>query len=260
MPHLAYLQNYPEHIVAQVQQLLDQDKLGDWLLAKHPECHAYRSERALYDYTMDLKKRHLRKAPALSKVIYDPKIHAIQNALGLHTRVSRIQGSKLKAKYEIRVATVFRQGPLAFLDMILIHELAHFKEHDHNKAFYKLCAHMDPDYHQMEFDLRVYLTYKELVGVLYSCRQILFVPRRRLNPVPSHPLRQLLTSNHFHFQTAKFLTQRLIDIYPANHRANRDKLEYLECGAQGHKIEYQCNGKIGDGGQNDNFPNIQTQQ
>jgi len=51
--------------------------------------------------------------------------------------------------------------------MILIRELAHFKEHDHNKAFYKLCAHMDPDYHQMEFDLRVYLTCKELVGDLY---------------------------------------------------------------------------------------------
>ena len=29
------------------------------------------------------------------------------------------------------------------------------------------CVHMDPDYHQMEFDLRVYLTYKELVGDLY---------------------------------------------------------------------------------------------
>jgi predicted metal-dependent hydrolase len=74
---------------------------------------------------------------------------------------------KRKAKYETRVATVFRQGSLAFLDMIRIHELAHFKEHDHNKAFYKLCLHMNSSYHQMEFDLRVYLTYKELVGDLY---------------------------------------------------------------------------------------------
>jgi hypothetical protein len=165
--NLVYLNNYPESLLAQVQGLLDQGKLGDWLLARHPECHGLRNERALYDYAVELKNRHLRNAPALSKVVYDPKLHAVAHALGQHTRVSRLQGGRLKAKFEIRVATVFRQAPLAFLDMILIHELAHFKERDHNKAFYKLCTHMDPNYHQLEFDLRVYLTYLERVGDLY---------------------------------------------------------------------------------------------
>ena len=116
---------------------------------------------------MELKNRFLRQSPALSKVVYDPNIHVINQALGLHTKISRVQGSRLKSKKEIRVATVFRQAPQAFLDMILIHELAHFKERDHNRAFYQLCLHMEPEYHQLELDLRLYLTYRECVGELY---------------------------------------------------------------------------------------------
>jgi len=78
-----------------------------------------------------------------------------------------VQGNKLNAKNEIRVATVFRQAPQAFLDMILIHELAHLKVAEHNRAFYKLCLHMSPDYHQLELDARLYLTYRDCVGELY---------------------------------------------------------------------------------------------
>ena len=167
MQPLVYLSGYSEKLIDQVRQLLEQDQLADWLLNKYPECHQIRNERALFDYAVEMKKRYMRKSPALNKVIYDPKIHAINNALGQHTKISRVQGSRLKAKNEIRVATVFRKAPQAFLDMILIHELAHFKETDHNKAFYQLCRHMDPEYHQMEFDLRVYLTYLEVVGELY---------------------------------------------------------------------------------------------
>ena len=44
------------------------------------------------------------------------------------------------------------------LEMILVHELAHLKELEHNKAFYALCEHMLPGYHQIEFDTRLYLT------------------------------------------------------------------------------------------------------
>ena len=36
---------------------------------------------------------------------------------------------------------------------------------DHNKAFYQLCQYMLPDYHQLEFDLRVYLTWRDLPSV-----------------------------------------------------------------------------------------------
>lgn len=57
---------------------------------------------------------------------------------------------------------MFRDAPAEFLKMIAVHELAHLKEADHNKAFYQLCTHMEPDYHQLEFDLRLYLTQLEL--------------------------------------------------------------------------------------------------
>ncbi len=43
-----------------------------------------------------------------------------------------------------------------------MHELAHLKESDHNKAFYRLCELMQPGYHQIEFDLRLYLTHRDL--------------------------------------------------------------------------------------------------
>jgi hypothetical protein len=46
--------------------------------------------------------------------------------------------------------------------MIVVHELAHLREFEHNKAFYRLCESMEPDYHQLEFDLRLWLTAREL--------------------------------------------------------------------------------------------------
>ena len=46
--------------------------------------------------------------------------------------------------------------------MIVVHELAHLKEREHGKPFYALCTHMEPDYHQLEFDVRLWLTLLEL--------------------------------------------------------------------------------------------------
>ncbi|MFZ2404916.1 MAG: YgjP-like metallopeptidase domain-containing protein, partial [Methylobacter sp.] len=100
-------------------------------------------------------------------VIYDDKIKDLHHALGLHTFISRVQGGKHKAKNEIRVASLFKNVPLEFLRMIVVHELAHLKEKDHNKAFYKLCEHMEPAYHQFELDTRLYLTHLDLFGKLY---------------------------------------------------------------------------------------------
>ncbi len=132
------------------------------LAEKYGDRHEIRNDRQLYDYVQDLKDRHLRKAVPLGKVIYDSKLQVLKHALGTHTSISRIQGDKLKASREIRIATVFREAPADFLKMIVVHELAHLKEGDHNKAFYQLCTHMAADYHQLEFDLRAYLTHLEL--------------------------------------------------------------------------------------------------
>ena len=95
---------------------------------------------------------------------YDNKLHIIKQALGTHTSKSKVQGSRLKAKQEIHISSMFREMPVDFLLMIVAHELSHIKEREHNKAFYKLCQHIAPDYHQLELDLRVYLTFLEHGG------------------------------------------------------------------------------------------------
>jgi len=164
MQALKYLTAYPEHLRQQAAGLLGENRLGALLRSRYPRAHGLRTDRALYDYVQELKIEYLRNAQPVSKVAYDSKIHVVQHALGLHTQISRVQGSKLKAKHEIRIASVFRDAPLEFLRMIAVHELAHLKEKDHDKAFYKLCCWMEPQYHQFELDLRLYLTHMEHTG------------------------------------------------------------------------------------------------
>lgn len=161
-PDLPYLRGYPPELLAQVRQLLEAGRLAQTLAQRHPEPHDVRTERALYDYVNEIKASHMRSAPPLAKVAYDPKLHILKNVLGTHSAVSRVQGGKLKAKREIRIATLFKEAPADFLRMIVVHELAHLKEREHGKAFYALCQHMEPDYHQLEFDLRLWLTARDL--------------------------------------------------------------------------------------------------
>ena len=162
MEVLKYLAGYPQHVQARVHELIEQGRLGDLLANKYGQAHTVRSDSQLRDYVQTIKDRHLRKSVPLGKVIYDSKLHVMKNALGTHTTISRVQGDKLKASREIRIATVFRDAPAEFLKMIVVHELAHLRESEHNKAFYQLCTHIEPGYHQLEFDLRLYLTQREL--------------------------------------------------------------------------------------------------
>lgn len=162
MTSLKYLAGYPPALLAQVQQAIDAGELGGSLARRYPDPHEVRTDRALYDYVNELRSQYLRNAAPLSKVAYDNKLKVIQHALGTHTTVSRVQGNKLKAKREIRVASLFKEAPAPFLRMIVVHELAHLKEREHDKAFYALCTHMEPAYHQLEFDLRLWLTAQEL--------------------------------------------------------------------------------------------------
>ncbi|MCW7539267.1 M48 family metallopeptidase [Aquabacterium sp. A7-Y] len=161
---LKYLAGYPEPLQRQVRQLIDAGRLGEMLAHRYPLGHEVRTDRALYDYVLELKHRYMRSSDPLSKVAYDNRLHVIHHALGTHTTVARVQGGRLKAKREIRVASLFKDTPAEFLKMIVVHELAHLKEKAHDKAFYQLCTHMAPDYHQLEFDLRLYLTQREEQG------------------------------------------------------------------------------------------------
>ena len=162
---MKYLAAYPATLQAQVGRLMADGRLGAWLHERYPDgSHGVQTDHALYAYTTGLKNEFMRHAGPLSKVVFDSKLHVIRHALGTHTTVSRVQGGKLKAKREIRVAGLFKGVPLEWLRMIVVHELAHMKERDHGKAFYALCTHMELNYHQFEFDLRLYLTHLEAGG------------------------------------------------------------------------------------------------
>lgn len=162
---MRFLGGYAPDVLDQVRALVAAGKLGEHLARRYPSHHTVQTDRALYEYTTGLKQEFLRSAPPLHKVGYDARLDSAQHALGLHTAISRVQGGKLKAKKEIRVAALFKEAPAEFLRMIVVHELAHLKESDHNKAFYRLCEHMEPNYHQLEFDTRLYLAWRELEPV-----------------------------------------------------------------------------------------------
>lgn len=157
MQPIDYLAGYPDHVRERVRALLAEDRIAPMLREKYGEAHAVRNDRQLYEYVMAMKERHLRQTVPLHKVIYDRRLNVMQHALGLHTSVSRVQGQRLRASREIRIDALFVDAPADFLRMIVVHELAHLRESAHNKAFYQLCTHMAPDYHQLEFDLRLYL-------------------------------------------------------------------------------------------------------
>ncbi len=163
-PCRAFLGGYPEALLDQVRAQLAAGSLGEHLARRYPEAHGIRTDGALYDHASALKARYLRNAPALNKVAYDGRLQIDQRALGTLTAASRVQGGRLAAKRELRVAACFKQAPAAMLDMIVVHELAHLKEREHNKAFYALCAHMLDGYHQVEFDTRLWLTWQQQVG------------------------------------------------------------------------------------------------
>lgn len=159
-----YLGAYPERVQAQVRGLLLEDRLAGHLARKYPGKHAIQGDAALYDYVQGIKQAQLRSAPPVHKVLWQNKMDVIQNVLGLHTSISRVQGSRLKAKAEIRIASLFKSTAPEFLELVVVHELAHLREREHNKAFYQLCEHLLPDYHQVEFDLRLLLLQRAVAG------------------------------------------------------------------------------------------------
>ena len=164
MTTMKYLSAYPAPLVAQVRRLMDEGQLAPLLVKRYPTVHAVRTDAALYAYVGELKAAFMRKADPLSRVSYDNRLHVVRHALGTHTTISRVQGTRLKAKREIRIAGLFRDLPTEFLRMIVVHELAHLKEREHDRAFYQLCAHLEPGYGQYEFDLRAYLCHLEAGG------------------------------------------------------------------------------------------------
>ncbi len=159
---LKYIAHYPEHIQNQAAQLISTNQLGNYINRSYPTKHEIQSDKALYQYINEIKNQYMRKSSSLSQVSYNSKLAVLNQALGIHTYQSRVQGGKLKAHNSITVASLFKEAPPEFLKMIVVHELAHFKEKEHDKSFYQLCCHMEPDYHQFELDTRLWLQWREI--------------------------------------------------------------------------------------------------
>ena len=163
-----YFKDCPQHLRDQVQQLISSGKLKLYLLNKYPSGHQINTDKQLYTYASDLKQSYIKKSPPISKVIYGKQKDLVINALGTHTFISRNHGGKLKSKHEIRISNCLKNAPEDMLKMLVVHELAHFKEKEHNRAFYKLCEHMQPDYFQIEFDMRLFLVLLDQGDTLYG--------------------------------------------------------------------------------------------
>ena len=153
----SFLGGYPQDFVDRALDARAAGTLEAAVLARHTEPHGITDNGRLNDYVQELKRAHMKHAPPLSKVRYCEKIRTLHRALGLHTYAVRVQGANLKRKHELRVARLFRDLPADFLEMIVVHELAHLRHRDHDRAFYRLCEHMMPDYHRVELDLRLVL-------------------------------------------------------------------------------------------------------
>ena len=168
MSHLQYFQGYSEDIKIQVEKLINNGKVKNYLLSKYPRSHEIKSDKLLYEYANEIRKMYMRNTPPLSKVMYEKQKELVQSALGTHSFVSRNHGGKLKSKHEIRISSALINAPKEMLELLVVHELAHFKEKDHNKSFYKLCENMLSEYHQIELDLRLFLVLNDQGEVLYE--------------------------------------------------------------------------------------------
>jgi predicted metal-dependent hydrolase len=160
-----YLVGYPIALTEQIRQSIEQGEFSRLLKSKYPIAHDVRTDKSLYDFVSGIKAQFMRNTRPLRLIEFDSKLQTLRNALGTQTTISRVQGGKLKSKCEIRVASIFKEMPEMFLRMIVVHELVHLKEREHNKAFYQLCRHIEPEYAQLEFELRAYLTYLDVGGI-----------------------------------------------------------------------------------------------
>lgn len=167
MNKIDYFQGYPQHIKDRFELMIKNGQMKSYLLKKYPVGHQINSDKHLYEYTNEIKQNFMKKSPPISKVKYQKQKDLIRNALGTHTFVSRNHGGKLKSKHEIRIAESLKNAPLEMLRMLVVHELAHFKEKDHNKAFYNLCEYMQPNYCEVEVDTLLYLSLVDRGEKLY---------------------------------------------------------------------------------------------
>ncbi len=88
---LKYLQHYPINLQNKIRELQAQNLLGDYIAQSYPQSHLIQNDKALYQYSNEIKQTFLRNAPQLDKVHYDNRLTTDHHALGLNTAISRVQ-------------------------------------------------------------------------------------------------------------------------------------------------------------------------
>jgi len=88
MPTHKYLTNYSPTLISQVESLIKNERLKNYLLKKYPKPHDVANDSDLRNYVSTLKNQHMKKSQPLSKIIYDSKLHVVHNAPGLHSYVT----------------------------------------------------------------------------------------------------------------------------------------------------------------------------
>lgn len=167
MTKIDYFEGYPQRIRDHFEHLIQNGHVKAYLLEKYPVGHQVNTDKQLYEYANELRLNFMKKSSQANKVKYEKQKDLIRNALGTHTFVSRNHGGKLKSKHEIRIAASLKNAPEVMLKMLVVHELAHFKEKDHNKSFYNLCEYMQPNYCEVELDTLLYLSLVDQGEELY---------------------------------------------------------------------------------------------
>lgn len=160
MPRIL-LQQYPEELILKVEKFLEDGNLDTYLLQKYPQRHSIQSQKLLVAFVKEIKDHYIKSSLPIHRICWDDKIERAEQYLGVHITRSKVQGRKLSSKKEIKIASLFKNAPECFLRMIVVHELAHLKYVDHNDAFYKFCNYMEPNYFQLEFDVRLLLILKK---------------------------------------------------------------------------------------------------
>lgn len=88
------------------------------------------------------------------KVLYDllPVLreHGIRLPKISYRKMKTRWGSCTWANGTIRMNTILAQMPKEFFRLTLIHELCHFREHNHGEGFYRLFKELCPEYREIE--------------------------------------------------------------------------------------------------------------
>ncbi|MFT5089959.1 MAG: hypothetical protein ACI8PG_004333, partial [Planctomycetota bacterium] len=72
--HLRYIDGSPEDVLERVQAMLEHGELEKLLSKRYPISNTITSDKSLYDFVIELKKRYLKSSPPIARVLFDKRI------------------------------------------------------------------------------------------------------------------------------------------------------------------------------------------